>query len=149
MVFLSSSYQVGAILLRLKKGSVEKVWSSDDAISNHYSTCVESGGFLYGFDGRQEQGQTLKCVEWMTGKTRWEKSGLRAGTVTIVGNQLWVLTERGELIRAAASPEGFKELARFQAASGTVRAYPALADGRFYCRGGTEIYCYDIAARQK
>ena len=135
-VFLSSSYETGAILLdATAAGDWNKVWSSDDAISNHYSTCVLKDGYLYGFHGRQEQGQTLRAVEWRSGKVAWEVEGLRAGTVTLLGNRLMVLTEKGEIQIGAASPKGFKPDVKKRVVDGLVRAFPAVADGMIYVRG--------------
>ena len=82
LIFLSASYGTGAILLRVKNNSVEKVWSADHVLSNHYATSVYRDGFLFGFDGRQEQGCNLRCVELKTGKIRWKQDGFGAGTIT-------------------------------------------------------------------
>ena len=57
----------------------------------------------------------------------------------MAGDQLLVLTEKGELIRVAASPEKFKESARAQILGNGVRTYPALADG-FFTRAATTTY---------
>jgi outer membrane protein assembly factor BamB len=143
-IFLSASYGTGATLFRLRDDKPEKVWSADEVLSNHYATSVHHDGFLYGFDGRQEQGCDLRCVELKTGKVRWTEGGLRAGTVTLVGNQLLVLTEQGELIRAAASPAGFKAAGRAQILPVGARAHPAVASGRFYARGKERLVCIDL-----
>jgi outer membrane protein assembly factor BamB len=144
LVFLSASYQTGAIVLRVKGDRVEKVWSEDDVLSNHYSTSVHSAGFLYGFDGRQEHGQRLRCVELKTGKVRWTQDGLSAGTVTLAGTNLLVLTERGELITATAAPSGFKLINRAQILPFGVRAYPAIADGYLYARSKDKLVCVNL-----
>ena len=49
---------------------------------------------------------TLRCVDLKTGSVRWKKD-LMAATITLAADDLLILTERGELIRAAASPDGF------------------------------------------
>ena len=147
-IFLSASYGTGATLLRFKETGPEKIWSKDDVLSNHYATSVHHNGFLYGFDGRQEQGCTLRCVELKTGKVRWSESGLRAGTVMIVNDQLLVMTERGELLRAPASPEKFKPTDRAQILPFTVRAHPALADGLFYARSKDKLVGVDLRAKR-
>lgn len=67
-VFLSASYGTGAILLQVANNAVKPVWSGDESMSNHYSTSVYRDGYLYGFEGRQEFGQSLRCVELATGK---------------------------------------------------------------------------------
>jgi len=145
-IFISASYGTGASLLRFKEGAPEVIWSKDEVLSAHYATAVQRDGFLYGFDGRQEQGCELRCVELKTGKILWSESGLKAGTVTLVNDQLLVLTERGELIQAPASPTGFKPAQRAQILPFTVRAHPAVADGFFYARSKDKLGCFDLRA---
>jgi len=144
LVFVSASYQAGAALLRVKENSVEKIWAADDVLSNHYATCVYGDGFLYGFDGRQEHGEHLRCVEFKTGKIRWSEDRVGAGTVTLAGKRLLILTENGELLLAPASPDGFKPVARAQLLPNGVRAYPALAEGHLYARSKDTLLCVDL-----
>ncbi len=144
LIFISASYGLGAALLRYKESMPEQIWASNDALSNHYATSVYHAGFLYGFDGRQEQGCELRCVELKTGKVRWSESGLRAGTVMLVNDQLFVLTEKGELLRAPARADGFKPTDRAQILPFVARAYPALAHGRFYARSSEKMVCLDL-----
>ena len=143
-IFVSASYSTGALLLDVSGGSPEEVWTSNDAISNHYATSVYRDGYLYGFHGRQEYGPSLRCVEWKTGRVEWDQNGLGAGTVTLAGDRLLILTERGELILADANPEGFRMISRAQVLEGTVRAYPALARGRLYVRNEKTLVCIDL-----
>ena len=143
-VFLSSSYGTGAVLLDLSGVEARQVWSSDDSLSNHYATSVHKDGYLYGFHGRQEYGQVFRSIELATGKVRWEESGFRAGTVTLVGDRLLIVAESGELVLAAASPDQFKVIARAKILNGVVRAYPALAHGRLYVRNESRLVCVDL-----
>ena len=143
-VFLSSSYRTGATLLDLGGGQLKQLWSSDDALSNHYATNVHKDGYLYGFHGRQEYGQVFRSIELATGKVQWEQRGFRAGTVTLADDRLLILVENGELVVAEASPEGFRSLARRRVLDGTVRAYPALARGRLYARNESRLVCVDL-----
>jgi hypothetical protein len=54
------------------------------------------------------------------------------------------MRENGELVLAEASPEAFKPLARARIIGGTVRAYPALADGLLYVRNESSLVCIDL-----
>ena len=148
-IFLSASYNTGAALLRLDEDGPKKVWAGDDILSNHYATSVHHGGFLYGIHGRTDPGiepaASLRCVELKTGKLKWEEPAFGAATLTLAGDQLLILTERGELIRAQASPSGFKSTSRAQVLSSQVRAYPAVAGGRFYARSKDKLVCLDLA----
>src|SRR6266568_1663980 len=149
LIFLSASYGTGAILLRFNQAKPEMIWSGDDILSNHYATSVHHDGFLYGFDGRQEQSCNLRCIELKTGHIRWSRDGFGAGTVLLAGNQLLVLTEKGELIRALAEPKEFKPNGRAQILPFFARAYPALADGLFYARSKDQLVCVDLRAPKK
>ena len=132
LVFISSSYRTGAALLRVAGSKYEKLWSNDESMSNHYSTSVAKDGYLYGFHGRQENGQALRCVEWKTGKVMWSDDDFGAGTLLLVDDQLLILRENGELAWAAASPKGLTISARAPLLPKIVRAYPAYANG-VYC----------------
>jgi len=146
-IFISASYGTGATLLRLRGNRPEKVWSSDESLSNHYATSVHRDGLLFGFDGRQEHGCDLRCVELQSGKVRWSEGGLGAGTVTLAGDRLLVLTEKGELIQAPATSTGFKPSARAQILPFGARAHPALAEGRFYARSKDQLHCVDLTQK--
>ena len=152
LIFLSASYDTGAILLRFKESRPEKVWAGDDILSAHYATPVYYEGFLYGVDGRADPGfhppPTLRCVEWKTGEIRWMKEGLGAGCVILAGDQLLLLNDRGELILASANPLAFKEMARAQILSREVRAHPALANGFLYARSKKQLVCVDLNPRK-
>lgn len=147
-VFLSASYGLGAVLLKIGQNGPQKIWSGDDILSNHYATSVYHDGFLYGIHGRTDPGfeppPSLRCVELKTGKVRWQQDDFGAATLTLAGDQLLLLTERGELIRAPASPAAFKPTARAQILPTQVRAHPALANGLFYARSKDKLICLDL-----
>lgn len=144
-VFLSASYDTGAILLDLNGSEPKKLWSSDEALSNHYATSVYKDGYLFGYHGRQELGQSLRCIEFRSGKVRWSADGFGAGTVTLVGDRLFLLRENGEAVIAPAIPDAFKPESKAQLLPGTVRSYPALADGRVYLRNENTLGAYALS----
>ena len=144
LIFVSAQYGPGAGVLRLEGTTLVDLWSSDDVLSNHYATSVYRDGYLYGYHGRQEFGPSLRAVDLKTGKVQWSEEQFRAGTVTLAGDRLLVMRESGEMILAPASPQAFRPLARAQVLPGTVRAYPALADGFVYIRNDTTLICVDL-----
>jgi outer membrane protein assembly factor BamB len=145
-IFLSSSYDTGAVLLEVRENRAVEVWASDDSLSNHYATSVNHDGFLYGFHGRQDirPGALLRCVELSTGRVRWSHEGLGAGTVTLCGDGLLVLAENGELLHVAASPDRFTILNRAQVLGLDVRAHPAVAAGRMFARDKRNLIALDL-----
>jgi outer membrane protein assembly factor BamB len=83
-------------------------------------------------------------AEFQTGKVRWSQERFGAGSVTLAGNRLLIVRENGEMVLAAASPEGFDPIARAQILPGTVRAFPAIADGMVYVRNDDTLVCLDL-----
>lgn len=146
-IFLSASYGTGAVLLQVANNAVKPVWSGDESMSNHYSTSVYRDGYLYGFEGRQEFGQSLRCVELATGKVMWNVDGFGAGTLLIAGDSLVIMRESGELALATVSPKAFRFNARAPLIPGVVRAYPALADGRYFVRNDRQLSAFDLRVR--
>lgn len=64
------------------------------------------------------------------------------------GKMLWSITrESGELALAPASPKAFRFAARAQLVKGVVRAFPALANGRYYVRNERQLAAYDLNRR--
>jgi outer membrane protein assembly factor BamB len=147
LIFLSSSYGTGAVLLKVANNGVTPIWSGDESMSNHYSTSVLKDGYLYGFDGRQEFGQRLRCVELATGKIMWNVDAFGAGSLLIAGDTLVITRESGELALAQASPKAFRLAARAQLLKGVVRAYPALANGHYYVRNERQLAAFDLNRR--
>jgi outer membrane protein assembly factor BamB len=144
LIFVSAQYGPGAGVLRLDGSTLTPLWASDEALSNHYATSVHRDGILYGFHGRQEFGQAFRAVELRTGKVHWSEERFGAGTVTLAGDRLVILRENGELVLAAASPDGFKPVARAKILTGTVRAYPALSDGFLFARNDDTLISLDL-----
>ena len=141
IVFLSSSYGTGAIAMRLRNGEIEVLWSGEDVIDNHYSSCVRSGSTLFGFHGRQEYGQSFRAADLITGKVLWSSERMPAGSATRIGNRLLLLLESGELLVAAASREKFEVLARAQILGRETRAFPAVASGLLFARDKDMLVC--------
>lgn len=144
LVFVSAQYGTGAGLFRVAGSGLDELWASDDVMSNHYATSVHRDGHLYGYHGRQEYGPSLRAVALETGDVAWDVPRFGAGSVLLAGDLLVVMRESGELVLAEASPEAFTPLARARLLRGTVRAYPALAGGRFYVRNEDTLLAVDL-----
>jgi hypothetical protein len=147
LVFLSASYNTGATLLDLSGAQPKQLWSSDAALSNHYATSVLKDGYLYGFHGRQEFGQSLRSIELKTGKVMWNMDGFGAGTVALAGDRLLVVRESGEAIVAPATPAGFRPESKMQLLPAVVRSYPAIADGRLFVRNEKSLAAYTVESK--
>ncbi|MEP7364397.1 MAG: PQQ-binding-like beta-propeller repeat protein [Acidobacteriota bacterium] len=144
LVFLSASYGTGATVLDISGNSYKQLWQGDDQLSNHYSTSVILNGYLYGWHGRQEMGQELRCIEMRTGKVQWSVPNLRAGTVTLMKDHLLVITESGDALISPATPAGFQPVFKKKLLDPTIRSYPALSEGRLYVRNEQTLAAFTI-----
>jgi outer membrane protein assembly factor BamB len=147
-LFLSASYGTGAVLLRVGKDGAEEVWKGDRMLSSHYNTPVRKDGYLYGIDGRQEQGARLRCVELKTGQVKWEKEPFGCASMILADGQIIALTENGDLVLIEPTPDGYREKARAAVLKdGPCRAEIALADGRLYGRDRKRLVCWNLKKR--
>jgi outer membrane protein assembly factor BamB len=108
------------------------------------STPVRVGDYLYS----QGQGQSYICADARTGETKWQQPGFGAqgtenSSTIVVGKNLLVLTDEGELVLIAARGDQYTELSRVQVCGKTWN-FPAFADGRLYVRDARELICYDL-----
>jgi outer membrane protein assembly factor BamB len=143
-LLLTASYETGAVLLKVRKDGVDEAWRSKTALSAHFSTPVAVGEQLYGFDGRQEVGAQLRCIDWKTGKVRWTEAGFGCGSMIAAGKKLYVLSERGELVIVEASGERYVEKAWAAVLDAPCRAHLALAEGLLYARDGGKLVCWRL-----
>ncbi len=143
-VLLTSSYNTGAVLLEVRRNVPTRVWANDESLSAHYATPVLKDGYLYGFHGRQEFGQSLRCVEMATGKVMWSQDRFGAGSLVLAGGKLLILKESGELVWAAASPKEFRAEGNATLLPPVVRSFPAVAGGVVYARNENTLGAWQI-----
>jgi outer membrane protein assembly factor BamB len=143
--FFSASYETGALLLGLKKDGAEVLWSNDESMSNHYNTCVYRGGYLYGIDGRQERGPSLRCIELKSGKVKWEERVFGCASMILAEGKIIALTEIGDLVLVEATPAAYREKSRARVlVDRPCRAQIALANGLLYARDQKTLGCWKL-----
>lgn len=135
LLFVSSSYGVGANLSRITGDSAKELWANDDVMSSQYSTCVHRDGFLYGTHGREDyRNGVLRCLEAKTGKVKWTVPGFGVAHTILVGDQLLLLDVEGKLRLAEVNSESYRELSSAKISADITRSLPALSNGQFYFR---------------
>jgi len=128
-VFISSWYGMGCALLDITHDQPRVLFKSKD-MQNHYSTSILFRGHLYGFDISK-----LKCMDFNTGHIKWTLRGAYGkGNLMMADGKLIVLTEKGVLLIAQASPEGFEAFIDRQILDNKCYAPPTLANRRIYAR---------------
>lgn len=151
-VFLTASYNIGSLLIGLDNLSAREIWQDEELLATQYATPVPAApgsSVLFAIDGRQDSGRgsaSLKCIDVSKQKVLWEKTEFDYGSLIRVDQDLLVLTCGGELIRAAASADGYKELGRATVLKPTDSGYrlPALSNGRLYVRDDSTLKCLEV-----
>ena len=164
-VFFSSFYD-GSYLYQLdpNKLSSKLLWSRrgrsetrTDALHSIIMTSVIRGDYVYGIDSYGE----LRCLDLKTGDRVWEDQTLlengRWATAFFVqnGELTWIFTEKGELVIAHLSPEGFHRISSTQIIEPTtflprrseeiLWSHPAYANKKIFVRNDRELRCVDLA----
>lgn len=138
-LFISTGYDRGCALFQFDGQSLTKRYENQQ-MSNHMNNSVLIGGHLFGFDGTAHRGRPTEfvCMEVESGRERWRvapDAGLGCGSlIATADGTLIILTERGELVTAAANPEGFVPAVRAQVLGGRCWTSPVLSGGLVYCR---------------
>jgi outer membrane protein assembly factor BamB len=144
-IFISSGYKKGCALLKISGGNVTEVWQNKN-MSNQINCSVLWQGCIYGFDGQVGGGGKLTCLDLATGEKKWTQGGMGTGSLMIADGKLIILGEKGKLVIAEASPEGYKELASAEILTGKCWTVPVLANGRIYARNAAgQLICVDVS----
>jgi outer membrane protein assembly factor BamB len=141
-LFLSASYGHGAAVIELSRTGdtfrVETVWRNT-RMKNKFSSSVLHDGYIYGLDDA-----ILACIDPRTGELKWKGGRYGYGQLLLAGGHLIVLTERGALVLARATPERHEELARFSAIEGKTWNVPAIVGGRLLVRNAHEMAAFEL-----
>ena len=165
-LFVTAFYD-GSLMLRLdpKKMAVEKIWSkvgrdeqATKALQSIIGTPYFDGPNVYGVDS---YGQ-LRCLDAATGDRVWESQAAvpkaRWATIQMVrnGKRMFMFNERGQLIIATLSPDGYHEISRTQVIEpttgqlpqrgGVCWSHPGFAYKHIFARNDRELVCGSLAA---
>lgn len=143
-LLLSSGYQTGAGLFRLRvkggKLAADKVWKNKNMLTKFQSPVLWEG-HLYVSDEK-----ALKCVDFATGESRWEKKRVANGTIILADGQMILMTEKGTLQIGKAGTQEFQPTAEAQIL-GKCWTAPVLHEGRLYVRDMDKAVCLDLRAK--
>lgn len=153
-IYLSAYYGMGAFAIQIvSSNSVQtpvQRWSNS-GMQNHWVSPVCWQGTVIGMFTPDNADAQLRCVDVATGVTRWAANGFGRGSVLLVGSNLVVITERGDLVQVAANTNAYTELGRFKAIPGFHTDFNkcwnamALSDGQLYVRSTAYAARFDLA----
>jgi hypothetical protein len=147
-VVVSSAYNHGAGAFDFGGGKLSQAWFTK-AMQAHFNSPVAHGGFVFGMDGEAgKRRAALVCLDLAGGDEKWRAKEVNNGSLIVAGDKLIIITEAGELVAAAASGAGYKELARKKVLSGRCWVQPVLAGGRVFCKNNAgELAAFDLGGK--
>jgi len=141
-LFLSTGYDTGCALFKLRetgdKLAVDEVWRSKVLMTKFRSPILKDG-VLYSGDQKG-----FRCVEFMTGKELWQVDRMKHASAVLADDHLIILTEKGKVMTAKATPKGFKPIAEAEVLSGRCWTVPTLYAGKLYVRDLKKAVCLDL-----
>ena len=161
-VFYNDRLLIGGLMFQLDSDepAATVLWPKSKAparrILSHTSTALFRGEHVYSAKSSGE----LVCLDASTGEQVWESdtvTDLANGAsihLTPNGNSVLLYTDKGELIRALLSSEGYTEISRVAileptfpfAGRNVVWPSPAYANRHIFVRNSRELICASLAA---
>ena len=166
LLFMTSFYN-GAIMLRLDSAhpGATTAWRTEKASeqdTTHLNAIIPTpfleDGYIYGICS---YGQ-LRCLKAATGERVWETfkattgGPVRWGNAFLIknGNRFFIFNEKGDLVIARLTPEGYDEISRAHLIDPVntdpgrpvVWSHPAFANRCVYVRNDKEVLSADLAA---
>ena len=144
-----ASHQAGLIGIRVARNgeafTAEAAWV-DRRLAINFASPVAVGNHLYGI----APGSGLLCVDVRTGKPAWVEKGFFSGmtrkgyaSFLVMGENLLVLAEKGQLLLVAADPKACRTIGKTQVC-GQNWCNPAYSDGKLFLRDEKELLCVEL-----
>lgn len=141
-VFISSGYNHGGGVFDVSAQPVKKIWENKN-MRNQFNSSILWQDHIYGVDENQ-----LRCLTFDTGEVKWTEKSVGKGSLMMADGKLIVLSEKGELMVAEATPAAFKPISRAQVLGGKCWSTPVLANGKIYCRNAAgDVVGVDVSGK--
>jgi outer membrane protein assembly factor BamB len=119
---------------------VDERWTST-GLKPYYNDFVVHKGYAFGVDG-----SILACIDLADGARKWKGGRYGGGQVMLLPDQdlLLVVSDEGYLALVSATPDQFKEMARFPALEGKTWNHPVVVRDVLLLRNGEEMAAFRL-----
>ncbi len=147
-VFVTSGYNHVGLMLQLSDdlSTVTVKWMSED-LDTHHGGVVYHDGHIYGSNFTSIRKGNWICLDWETGKTRYDHKWLGKGSIIAADGMLICYEERrGNLALVKANPQQFELLSSFRITNGKGPhwSHPSIYDDKLFIRHGDALMVYKI-----
>jgi outer membrane protein assembly factor BamB len=125
--------------------TVQERWTSE-GLKPYFSDFVVHKGHAYGFDAGK-----IASINLGDGVRKWAGGSYGSGQLVLLPDQdvLLLVSEQGSLALVGATPDGFKELARFPAIKGKTWNHPVLAGDVLLVRNAEEMAAFRLSLQSR
>lgn len=145
MMFLASGYGMGYVVIDVA-GNEPKILHKDEDLRMIFQNSILVDGDIVGVFGDKNLDAELIRMEMRSGKVLWrERMPGTRGSSVMVGKQMVILSETGDLICGEPGKDGWKEHGRVKALGGVCWAPLAFGDGKIFARNNKgAAVCFDV-----
>ena len=147
-IYVTGGYNHGGIMLSLTDGgnNATVAWT-DDVLDVHHGGVVLLNGYIYGSNWLSNNDGNWCCIEWSTGKKKYEERWKCKGSIISADGLLYIYDERSGFVGLVnPNPEKFDLVSSFRITegSGPNWAHPVIYNGKLYVRHGKALMAFNI-----
>lgn len=147
-VFITSGYNHVGVMYELSEDlSKAKIKWIDSTLDVHHGGAVLVDGFIYGSNWINNRNGNWCCIDWKTGKTKYETEWETKGSIIYNDGMLYCYEEKnGNVALVNANPEKFDLVSSFKIplGAGPHWSHPVINKGILYIRHGKTLMAYNI-----
>ncbi len=147
-IYITSGYDdVGAMFKLSPDASNIKLMWVDTVLDTHHGGVLVKDGYIYGSNWLNNREGNWCCIDWNTGKTKYETKWETKGPIIYADGMLYCYDEmKGNLALVKATPKEFKVESFFKIPLGTGPhwSHPVINKGILYVRHGKALMAYNI-----
>ena len=147
-VYLTSGYDHVGVMFKLSEdlSKAEVKWI-DTTLDVHHGGAVLVDGFIYGANWISNRDGNWCCIDWETGKTKYDTKWETKGSIIYADGMLYCYEERnGNIALVKANPEKFDIVSSFKIplGQGPNWSHPTIKNGVLYIRHMDALMAYNI-----